>query len=131
VAKVTISRIYELSRYIATKSGKELQGPLEYLAEFAELTLRSLRNGLTFSDNMDCESRRVTVRNDTETVISIATNKRAQRIYLDRVIDQTYYVVTSFGWKYNSKGEIVVKVGFDGSPSSSQDLTIDLCIHFG
>ncbi len=132
MAKITISRIYELSKALATKSGQELQGPLTYLSELAEVTLRNLRNGLTFADNLDCETKRIFIKNNTETIISITSqNRRAQRIYIDRAVDQNYYVVDSFGWKYNSSGEIVVKIGFANSPPANLDITVDIVIHFG
>lgn len=132
MAKITISRIYELSKALSTKSGQELQGPLTFLSELAEVSLRNLRNGLTFTDNMDCETKRVFVRDNEETIISISSrNKRAQRIYVDRAIDTTYYVINSFGWKYNANGEVVLKIGFANSPPSSLDIPVDIVIHFG
>lgn len=131
MAKVTLSRIYDLSKSLATKAGKELEDPLRYLAEFAELTLRNLRNGLTFADNMDCEIKQITVKNSAETIVSVASRKRAVRITVDQAINQTYYVVTGFGWKYNNAGEIVVKISFDGSPPASLDVPVNIVIHFG
>lgn len=130
MAKITISRIYELSKALGTKAGQELSGPLTFLSELAEVTLRNLRNGLTFTDNFDCENRQVFLRSNTETVVSIATRKRAKRIYIDRVVDNTYYIVESFGWKFNSSGEIVVKIVFAGSPPATLDIAVDLVIHF-
>lgn len=130
MAKITISRIYELSKYLGTQAGKELQDPLTYMSEFAELTLRNLRNGLTFNDNLDCVTKRVTVKNNTETIVSIASKKRAVRINIDRAIDDTFYVVTGFGWKFNTDGDVVIKVTFAGSPGTA-DIPIDIIIHFG
>lgn len=131
MAKITISRLFEISKALTTKSGQELSDSLTYLSEFAEVTLRNLRNQLTFTDNMDCENRRVSVRNNTETVVSIAKRKRASRIYVDRVVNDTYYVVDSFGWKFNTAGEIVIKVGFTNSPDANLDIDLDVVIHFG
>ena len=53
MAKISVSKIFELSKYLATKSGQELKDALIYLSEFAEVSLRTLRNGLTFRDNFD------------------------------------------------------------------------------
>jgi hypothetical protein len=133
MAKITISRIFEISKYLATKAGQELRDPLTYLSEFAEVTLRNLRNGLTFADNLDCEVKRVSVRNDLETIVSTSTSdsKRAVRITVDRAIDGTYYVVNSFGWKYNANGDIVIKATFDGTPAASLAIPLDIVIHFG
>lgn len=131
MAKITESRIFEVSKYLATKSGKELEGVLTYLSSFAELVLRNLRNGLTFGDNLDCEIKRVTVRNAVETVVAVASKRRPVRVYLDRVLDSTFYVCDRFGWRFNNNGDLVIKCIFDGSPSPSLDIQVDITLIFG
>lgn len=131
MAKITESRIFEISKFLATKSGKELEGVLTYLSNFAELTLRNLRNGLTFADNMDCELKRINIRNGVETVVSIASRKRAVRVYVDRIVDTNYYSWNEFGWKFNNTGELVIKLGIAGSPPASLDIPVDITILFG
>ncbi len=37
MAKITVSRIFELSKYLATKSGQELKDALGYMSDFAEV----------------------------------------------------------------------------------------------
>ncbi len=131
MAKITISRLFEISQSLSTKAGQELRPALQYISEFAEVTLRNLRNGLTFADNLDCQIKRVSVRSGVETVVSIDGTKRASRVTVDKVVENTYYVVSAFGWKYNSNGDIVIKVTLDGSPPSSLDIVLDIVIHFG
>ncbi len=133
MARITISRIFEISKYLTTKAGQELRDPLQYLSEFAELTLRNLRNGLTFVDNLDCEVKQVTVRSGVETVVSITANpsRRVVRLTVDRAIDGTFYVLDSFGWKYNAQGAIVIKATFAGSPPASLDIPLVIVLHFG
>lgn len=131
MAKITVSRLFEISSYLTTKAGQELRPALSYISEFAEVTLRNLRNGLTFADNLDCELKRVSVREGTEAIISIASNRRPSRIYVDRVIENTYYSITSFGWKFNSNGDVVIKIKFDGTPATSLEIPIDIMISFG
>lgn len=131
MARVTLSRIFEISKYLATKAGQELQDPLVYLSDFAELTLRNLRNGLTFADNLDCEIKRVTIRSGVETTVSTISSKRVVRITVDRAVDSTYFVIDSFGWKYNAQGAVVIKATLAGSPPASLDVPLDLVLHFG
>lgn len=131
MAKITVSRIFELSKYLATKSGQELKDALVYMSEFAEVSLRNLRNGLTFADNFDCELKTVTLRTNAETKISLAVRKRAVDVRIRRVVDNTYYIIESFGWKFNTDGDIVVKAVFVGSPASTLDITCELLILFG
>lgn len=136
MAKITISRIFEISKYLTTQSGKDLEDALRYVSQFSELTLRALRNQLTFGDNLDCEIRQVSVRTNTATVITpVQTNRRAVRITIDQAIDQTFYVVTAFGWKYNNDGKIVILVKFTDfagtAPDPLLDVNLSLVIHFG
>ena len=130
MAKVTIGTIFELSRYLATKSGQELRDALEYISQFAEVSLRCLRGGLTFSDNFDGELKMVSVRTDTETIIKTVSKKRASQIMIRRVVNDRYYVTTGFGWKFSNSGDIVIKVIFDDSPAATLDITLELLILF-
>lgn len=128
--KVTISRLFEISKYLSTNAGKELEGALSYISEFAELTIRGLRNNLTFEENLFCEVKTVSVRHNMESIISIANRKRPVRIYLDRAVSQ-YYVVTGFGWRFSASGEVVIKVLFDGPPPANEQINVDITIFYG
>lgn len=130
MAKITISRIFELSKYLATKSGQELKDALIYLSEFAEVSLRNLRNGLTFRDNFDSESKVVSLTTGTETTISVEGNRRPTCVLLCRVIDNTYYKVDSFGWKFSAEGNVVVTVDFSDSPAATDSISVELLLLF-
>jgi hypothetical protein len=130
VAKISVSRIFELSKYLGTKSGQELKDALNYIAEFAEVSLRNLRNGLTFSDNFDCEIKQVSLRNNVETKISIASRKRASAVWIRRVVSDQHYIVEKFGWKFASDGDLVVTIVFPNSPASTLDISVELLILF-
>lgn len=131
MAKVTLSRLFEVSKYLTTDAGKDLKDALTYLSEFVEVTTRNLRNGLTFTDNFDTTIKEVTVRPDTETIVLTGERRRVREVVVRRAVDDTYYVMDSFGWKYNTSGEVVIKVGFTGSPPSTQDVILEVMIHFG
>lgn len=131
MAKVTLSRLFEVSKYLTTDAGKDLKDALTYLSEFVEVTTRNLRNGLTFTDNFDTTIKEVTVRPDTETIVLTGERRRVREVVVRRAVDDTYYVMDSFGWKYNPSGEVVIKVGFTGSPPSTQDVILEVMIHFG
>lgn len=131
MAKITVSRIFELSKYLATKSGQELKEALTYISEFAEVSLRTLRNGLTFSDNFDCVIKTVSLRTGTESKILVPGRKRAVGVLLLKVEDNTYAYYDTFGWKYDADGNLVVKATFTGSPASTLDIACSLLILFG
>tara|TARA_R100000656_G_scaffold61197_2_gene47295 strand:+ start:578 stop:985 length:408 start_codon:yes stop_codon:yes gene_type:complete len=135
MAKITISRLFEVSAYLTTEAGKELKEALVYLSEFVEVTIRSLRNGLTFVDNFDVTAKSVQVRSGAETVILTDEKKRVKEVVCRRVSHDKYYLVNSFGWRYNAKGEVVITLTLlDASGSAiatTTDVNIDLLVHFG
>lgn len=131
MAKVTLSRLFEVSQYLTTDAGKDLKDALVYISEFVEVVTRNLRNGLTFGDNFDTTLKVVTCRPDTELVILTGERRKVREVVCRQAIDDTYYVIDSFGWKYNSEGNVVIKASFDGSPSATTDVKLALMIHFG
>lgn len=131
MAKITVSRIFELSKYLATKSGQELKDALIYLSEFAEVSLRNLRNGLTFRDNFDSQLKIISVRTGVETTVAVQGSKRPSCILICRVVDNNYYVVDSFGWKFGADGNVLVTVGFTGSPGATTAIDVEILLLFG
>ena len=135
MAKITISRLFEVSAYLTTDAGRDLKEALVYLSEFVEVTIRNLRNGLTFVDNFDVTEKSVQVRSGAETVILTDEKKRVKEVVCRRVSHDKYYLVNSFGWRYNPKGEVVITLTLlDASGSAiatTTDVNIDLLVHFG
>jgi hypothetical protein len=131
MAKVTLSRLFEVSKYLATDAGKDLKDALVYISEFVEVTTRNLRNGLTYGDNFDTTLKQVTIKPDTEQVILSGERRRVKEVVCRRAVDATYYVIDSFGWKYNTDGDVVIKAGFTGSPPATQDIILEIMLHFG
>lgn len=60
--KITISRLFETTKTLSTKAGREVKDFVEYMAQLSELTVRALRNGLTFRDNFSAEILSVTLQ---------------------------------------------------------------------
>lgn len=131
MAKVTISRLFEISNYLKTQAGQQLQDALQYLSTFVEVTIRNLKNGLTFGDNFLCEVKTISVFSGVETVILPSSKSPVTQILIRRVISDSYYTVLSFGWKYNNSGNLVVKLAFDGSPPADANITVEIVIFFG
>lgn len=131
MAKVTISRLFEISKYLATQSGKELEDAFRYLSIFIEVTVRNLKNGLTFFDNFFCEIKQVSLQSGVETIVLPSNKTTVTQIMVRRVISDTYYEVTGFGWRYNNEGNLVVKANLGGSPPANTNISIELLIFFG
>lgn len=131
MAKVTISRLFEISSYLKTPAGNQLRDAFTYLSQFVEVTVRNLKNGLTFFDNFLCETKSVAVLPDTETVILPSNKSPVTQIMVRRVINDIYYTYSSFGWKYDNGGNLVIKMGFTGTPPATTNINVELIIFFG
>lgn len=127
MGKVRISKVFEVSKYLTTKAGQELQEVLYYLSEFVNDFISNLSNGLSYSDNFACELKTVSVFNGVETVIKVG-GKKVYEIKIRQVIDDTYYATTGFGWKYNAEGDIVAVFYFVGTPPASRPITLNLIL---
>lgn len=131
MAIINVNRVFELSKALQTKAGQELKDPLGYLSDLAENVIRILKSGITFKDNLDCEIKNIVVRENTEQIITPNSRKRPAKILVDRVIDATYYSYNSFGWKFNSNGEVVVRFKFDGPPPATRDIPVVVTLIYG
>lgn len=113
--KITLSRIFETSKALATAPGQELQDFINFVAQFAEQTLRALRNGLTFDDNVRCVSQRISLSNLTDQLVntgSVVPN----RVLVTRVYS-TKYSLSSWLWFLDNAGRLTVNCGFTPIPT--------------
>lgn len=127
MAKLSISRIFETSKLLATKSGKELSELITYTSELAEQVLRILRNGVTLSDNIDCKVVTYSLSNGTPQEIN-TDGRTPIGIHIIRTISSSYGW-TSTNWYLNDRGAVILTVGFTNSPTAAVETT--LVIYYG
>ena len=127
MAKITISRIFETSKILATEPGQILQDFINYMSQLAEQTLRNLRNGLTFADNFDCLISTVSLKDGVEQVINTSGRQPTGIIPL-RVVS-TAYGSAGLVWYIDETGATKVSVTFTNSPPTAQNVV--LLILFG
>lgn len=92
MAKITISRIFEVSLIATSKAYGELQPFIDYVNGLADNTIRILRNGITLGDNVAC-----TILDQKFTpgqALQFAVTRRPLGI----IILQSDQPVTSFVW---------------------------------
>ena len=119
MAKITISRVFESSKAIATEAGKQLTEFITYCTDVSEQTLRALRNGLTFQDNVNCLVPDVSVKHNVPQVIN--TNGKAPWGVL---VAKAAMPITSFYWKLVDNGSTQVTIQFLGTPVTEQAVTL-------
>lgn len=119
--KITITRLLETSKYLATEVGQQIPDFFSYMGDLVDNTVRALRNGLTFLDNFDCTVITVAVVHNTPQVVSVP--KTAVGILTLRLVS-TSYGIDSFAWYYDERGRLSVKVGITGAPTLSQQVVL-------
>lgn len=124
--KVTLSRIFETSKALATKPGQELQDFITFVGEMSEQVLRALRNGITFEDNIRCQTPRVGLIHNIDQVVN-TDGKTPKRIIVTRVYSTTTGV-DAFMWYVNNSGQLVVKAKFINAPTDKID--VDLLVFY-
>jgi hypothetical protein len=92
MAKITISRIFEVGLIATSKAYTELQPFIDYVNGLADNTIRILRNGITLADNINCEI--ITQKMTPSSALTFAVNARPIGI----IILQSDQPVTSFVW---------------------------------
>jgi len=119
--KISLTRNLETAKILATEVGQQLRPFITYLAEFVQQVVQALLNGLTFSDNFDCEIKTVSLSSGQAQVIE--TKKTAKLVLVGRVFSQTHGL-DAFAWYYDANSKLNVKATFTGSPDSALDVTI-------
>lgn len=122
MAKITLGRIFETGKALATEAGKQLADVVEFVADMSEEVLGALRNGLTFEHNFDCKVMTLELRTGVEQAVNVGA-KRATGMIPVRVVS-TAYALDSFLWYVDSSGTTKVKATFTGSPPSAVQLTV-------
>jgi hypothetical protein len=120
--KLTISRLLETSKYLATEAGQQLSDFIQAMADLTENVVRILNNGLTFGDNFNCKVATLSLRNNVEQVVN-TDGKRAIGVIVLQSISTTTAVQSLISYTNNS-GQFVVKPSFVGSPTNTIDVNV-------
>jgi len=108
---------------MSTTVGQQIPDFFNYMADFVEQSVRSLRGGLTFSDNFACDLKTVTLKHATDQIVS--ASKVVVGIIPIRVVSQTTGI-DSLAWWYNDAGKLTVKAGLTGAPAGTFDVSLVL-----
>jgi hypothetical protein len=128
MAKITIARLLETAKFLATKSGQELADFITYVSDLSEQVLRTLNSNVTIRDNLSAKMATISLKNDTEQVIN-TDGKIPVWVAPMRVVSNVYGV-DDFHWWVNQEGEVVVRIGFTGAPSAGVAYDVSLVIFF-
>jgi hypothetical protein len=121
VAKITISRIFEVSLIAASKAYTDMQPFVDYVNGLADNTIRILRNGITLSDNVSCT---ITTQKFTPgQSLQFAVNARPVGI----IILSSDQPVTSFVW---TPGNDTTQVSGTLTSTATEAFNVKLCVFY-
>ena len=121
MAKITISRIFEVSLIAASKAYTEMQPFVDYVNGLADNTIRILRNGITLTDNVSCT---ITTQKFTPgQSLQFAVNARPVGI----IILSSDQPVTSFVW---TPGNDTTQVSGTLTSTATEAFNVKLCVFY-
>ena len=121
MAKITISRIFEVSLIAASKAYTDMQPFVDYVNGLADNTIRILRNGITLSDNVSCT---ITTQKFTPgQALQFAVNARPVGI----IVLSSDSPVTSFVW---TPGNDTTQVSGTITSTVTEALNVKLCVFY-
>lgn len=123
MSKITISRLLESSRFVATKAGAELTDFIQAVADLVENTVRILTNGVGVKDNMDAIIKSVSIKHNTDTVVN-TNGKTPLEVRPTYQLGNLTNMVSAFGWTINSSGQTVIRAKFDSATTAAIDITL-------
>ena len=128
MTQIKVSRLIEVGKILTTKAGQDLADFVQYVADLAEQVVRALRNGLTFSDNMDATFKTVSLVSGTTAAVNVGT-RRPVGIWPVQVVS-TAHGWDSFHWYIDGSGQAQVVMTFTSTPGSTP-LSVVLLIVYG
>lgn len=128
MTQIKVSRLVEVAKILTTKSGQELQDFVQYVADLAEQVVRALRNGLSFTDNMDATFKTVSLVSGSTAAVNVGT-RRPAGIWPVQVVS-TQHGWESFHWYIDGAGQAQVLMTFTSTPGSVP-LSVVLLIIYG
>lgn len=120
MAKITISRIFDVATLATSKIYSDIKGFVEYMNQFVDNVIRILTNGVTIKDNLSATQFTVPCRHDKIETITLV--KRPTVVFLGRQFPVTPQI-TSFAWDFIDGTTISVKPKFD-VPTSTASLDV-------
>jgi hypothetical protein len=114
--KLRLSSVFEQDKYLETESGQELKGMIDFFSEFTQQVVQGLTGQLTYGDNFAIEEKRIRLKSGQVTTVKTDTNRRVKEIRARKLISDTFFTMTSWGWKYNTDGQAVVRIHISGQP---------------
>lgn len=121
MAKITISRIFEVSLIATSKAYTELQPFIEYVNGLADNVIRILRNGITLGDNIKCSL--ISQKFTPGQTLTFAVNARPVGV----IVIASERPVSSFQWDYTTNDTTITATV---TSTSAVAFTVKMCVFY-
>jgi len=116
---IDLTRVFDASKSLATKSGQELTDFIGYTTDAMEKIIRALRNGLSFADNFYCSVETASVVHNTTAIVN-ATKRVIGVIPIQT--DHNTDALISLNWRYNNAGRLTITPTFKEASSTARTI---------
>lgn len=124
MTQINIQRTYDPAKVLQTEAGKQIADFIDAQLQVNELSLRTLRNGVSFKDNISCSVRDIELMSGiTQT---LAVDRPVEMILPGRSYNKDYPLSAPLHWYYNDQNQLTVVATFTGSPTVAIKLRIVL-----
>jgi hypothetical protein len=124
MATIDLPRTFDSSRLEASKAGQEIgqSGFWDFINDFIERMIRSLKNQLNFRENFDAADLDVSLPHDKDQIVATGSSKTPRHVFLTRVVGngETTLMWTAFGWRLDKEGKLIVRVKYDNTTTAQQ-----------
>lgn len=101
--RFSVTRLFDLSAVLGTKSGKDLKELIEYLSQLADQLLRLAQNNITLDDNLKLQRKTVVVKDNTTEYELFGVPTGAPALVLLNTSDSPLDNPIAFNWKYDGR----------------------------
>jgi hypothetical protein len=121
MAKLSVSKLVDVSKFLQTKAGSELFELFEYLSRFTDQVLNALRKQITFEDNLRCDVVSIAIQSGV--LQTVRTTASPRHVIVTRM-EEAGYLVDKFGWHIADDGRLKVKVVLDPVDTETHKTTL-------
>jgi hypothetical protein len=123
MAKLSLSRLLDATKLLATEAGKELQDLITFVNDVTDQFARALRNNLNFQDNFSAKVSTIELSQNEYQVVS-TDGKKPVGIFPIKVSNGSATSIDTFTWYIDNQGKTLIKVKFDPAITSTVGVTI-------
>ncbi len=127
--KFSITRVFDISKLLATKAGQDLKDLIEYLNQLQDQLLRLVQNGITLDDNLKLQRKTIVYKEGQTSyeLFGIPTGKPALVLFnsADSPVDNPII----FNWRYDGQ-QGKVQIYLKATTKLAQPASVEIVLFY-